>query len=234
MTTYYDILDVDVDADIESIRRAYRHKAVELHPDVNPSPDATEQMQMLNAAYDVLKNPDTRAKYNSTIKIEKHTKTVYNTYRPEPETVDDYSYYDDPYYNYNKCSNRYGGDDQKRRLILDTYRNYNLVRGNNEGFKINEMYDARVSRDLSMLYYYGFSDNVIVNRANEVIHRLNEEIAYTKNWVWRSNKKQAKSIIREKKAKICAYNEIITDGYNGVITSHDKEIKSKRNKKWWK
>lgn len=33
--TYYDILGVDVDADEDEIRSAYRRRAKELHPDVN-------------------------------------------------------------------------------------------------------------------------------------------------------------------------------------------------------
>lgn len=47
----YQLLGVMLGDDRETIKRAYRLAARRLHPDANTSPDATEQMQRLNAAY---------------------------------------------------------------------------------------------------------------------------------------------------------------------------------------
>lgn len=48
---YYRVLGVGVDADWETIRKAYRQLAREFHPDVNKSEDALAKMQQINIAY---------------------------------------------------------------------------------------------------------------------------------------------------------------------------------------
>jgi hypothetical protein len=47
----YALLGVAVGADKRAIKRAYRHRARELHPDLNSDPSATARMQALNDAY---------------------------------------------------------------------------------------------------------------------------------------------------------------------------------------
>eukprot|EP00477_Mikrocytos_mackini_P000469 GAHX01000500.1.p1 GENE.GAHX01000500.1~~GAHX01000500.1.p1 ORF type:complete len:410 (-),score=107.75 GAHX01000500.1:49-1239(-) len=61
-TEYYDILDVKKDAGQDEIKRAYRKKALKLHPD-RPIGDA-EQFKKLSSAYKVLSDPDQRSKYD--------------------------------------------------------------------------------------------------------------------------------------------------------------------------
>eukprot|EP00614_Pseudopedinella_elastica_P008587 CAMPEP_0172599004 /NCGR_PEP_ID=MMETSP1068-20121228/19121_1 /TAXON_ID=35684 /ORGANISM="Pseudopedinella elastica, Strain CCMP716" /LENGTH=330 /DNA_ID=CAMNT_0013399129 /DNA_START=297 /DNA_END=1286 /DNA_ORIENTATION=- len=46
------------------IRKAYKRKSLELHPDKNPSPSANEEFEKVKEAYDVLTNPEQRALYN--------------------------------------------------------------------------------------------------------------------------------------------------------------------------
>ena len=60
----YDILKLKKDADTADLKRAYRRRAFELHPDLNPgNPDASRDFQLLNEAYvalsAVLKHEDT-------------------------------------------------------------------------------------------------------------------------------------------------------------------------------
>jgi molecular chaperone DnaJ len=57
---YYGILGVRRDASAEDIKRAYRRLAREYHPDVNPDPVAQEKFKEINAAYEVLSDPQKR------------------------------------------------------------------------------------------------------------------------------------------------------------------------------
>lgn len=60
----YEVLGVGRDATEAEIKKAFRHKARELHPDVNKSPDAEEQFKELNEAYDVLSDAKKRSQYD--------------------------------------------------------------------------------------------------------------------------------------------------------------------------
>ena len=61
---FYAILGVSRNADAAEIKRAYRLKAKQYHPDANPGQDTTEKFQELNRAYEVLNNPDLKRKYD--------------------------------------------------------------------------------------------------------------------------------------------------------------------------
>ncbi len=61
---YYDILGVDKNASEKEIKRAYRRLARQFHPDVNPDQEAEERFKEINEAYEVLGDPDKRAKYD--------------------------------------------------------------------------------------------------------------------------------------------------------------------------
>ena len=61
---YYQILQVDSSAEPEIITAAYKRLSIKYHPDTNPSNDATRRMQEINEAYQVLKDPASRAHYD--------------------------------------------------------------------------------------------------------------------------------------------------------------------------
>ncbi len=61
---YYEILGVGRDASEDEIKRSFRRRARELHPDVNPDPQAEARFKELARAYEVLSDPETRAVYD--------------------------------------------------------------------------------------------------------------------------------------------------------------------------
>lgn len=64
MSDYYEVLGVSRDATPEEIKKAYRKLARQLHPDVNPGPQAEERFKDVGRAYDVLSNPEKRQAYD--------------------------------------------------------------------------------------------------------------------------------------------------------------------------
>lgn len=61
---YYAVLGVERSADEDSIRRAYRKLARRFHPDVSTEPEAEQKFREINEAYEVLKDPEKRSKYD--------------------------------------------------------------------------------------------------------------------------------------------------------------------------
>ncbi|MFW5728105.1 MAG: DnaJ C-terminal domain-containing protein [Spirochaetota bacterium] len=62
---YYETLGVDRKASQQDIHNAYRKLARKYHPDVNKSKEAETKFKEINEAYEVLKDPDKRKKYDA-------------------------------------------------------------------------------------------------------------------------------------------------------------------------
>lgn len=62
---YYEILGIDKSADASAIKKAYRKKAIEFHPDKNPgNKEAEENFKLAAEAYEVLSDADKKARYD--------------------------------------------------------------------------------------------------------------------------------------------------------------------------
>ncbi len=62
---YYEVLEVSKSASVEDIKKAYRKKAVQFHPDKNPgNKEAEEKFKEATEAYSILSDAENRARYD--------------------------------------------------------------------------------------------------------------------------------------------------------------------------
>src|SRR5438132_7777254 len=61
---FYALLECERNATEDEIKKAYRRLARELHPDTNPDPAATERFKKITVAYETLRDPERRRRYD--------------------------------------------------------------------------------------------------------------------------------------------------------------------------
>ncbi len=88
----YEILNLSKDATLEEVKKAYRRRAFELHPDLNPNtPHAGYQFQRLNEAYvalsQILEAQEAEAKAHAQSKQEQETEQNNTQYHTTEDTA---------------------------------------------------------------------------------------------------------------------------------------------------
>ena len=64
MSEHYAALGLKSDASLSDVKRAFRQKASQFHPDRNSDPDAPARFREVQEAYDVLSDDDKRKAYD--------------------------------------------------------------------------------------------------------------------------------------------------------------------------
>ncbi len=67
MTDHYKSLRIRRTAGPDEVKAAFRHWAKQLHPDLNPSPEAQKEFQKIKEAYEVLNDPKRRSDYDAAL-----------------------------------------------------------------------------------------------------------------------------------------------------------------------
>lgn len=87
---YYKILEVDRDASPEVIEKAYKTLVKKYHPDLqeaNLRKISEEKIKVINQAYEVLSNPNSRAKYDETLKQNEISEEDFNRLSEENKNL---------------------------------------------------------------------------------------------------------------------------------------------------
>src|SRR5437667_1146063 len=91
--TPYEVLGVKPNATADEIRKAYRKLAKEFHPDLNPGKPAAEaRFKAVAAAYDLLSDPEKRARYDRGEIDESGAERPRYSYRPHAEGAQGWKY----------------------------------------------------------------------------------------------------------------------------------------------
>jgi DnaJ-class molecular chaperone len=91
--TPYEVLGLKSGASPDAIRKAYRKLAKELHPDLNPGkPEAEARFKSVTAAYDLLSDPEKKARYDRGEIDESGAERPRYSYRPHAEGAQGWKY----------------------------------------------------------------------------------------------------------------------------------------------
>lgn len=91
--SHYETLEIGRDASFEEIKQAYRKLAQKWHPDRNKEPGAEDKFKAINAAYEILGDPQKRVDYDLGYKkeyVRKEPKWGGSATRHEHKNFDDW------------------------------------------------------------------------------------------------------------------------------------------------
>ncbi len=209
---YYEIFGIDKEISSQEIKKLYREKAKYMHPDKTKARGAKAKFQLLNEAYDILKNENTKLIYDLSAKFYPE-----NLYPEDIKYINLYQCegYDDInlrvikfYKNDNKESNLYEAVHSFKSALKTAYKYnlYNIFRGWRYGFFYNlkAIYKNILGGDNNKSY----SDMMMVNNAIYYYNIGNLEKAKTCLKILNNDERIVKEFERIIEAKEIEINDV--------------------------
>ena len=152
---FYAVLGVTPQASDDEIKKVYRQLALKYHPDRNHgNPEAETMIRQINAAYEVLGNPETRRSYE---------RLRFGSYRPSPQASGvDVEETIDPAVVFRDMERKL--QDEARGEVLRT-----LIK---QPTLIKEELQVIRDRVVKDLGYDAFREKYVVQRGKEILHSL--------------------------------------------------------------
>jgi curved DNA-binding protein CbpA len=89
---HYEVLNVSPSDDVATIRRSYHQLARELHPDMRPKDaHAEEAMRLVNEAWSVLGDPNSRRAYDNDLLLGRYGTTQSGPFAPTYDSTDNHT-----------------------------------------------------------------------------------------------------------------------------------------------
>ena len=152
---YYAILGVSPQASDEEIKKVYRQQALKYHPDRNQdNPEAETKIRQINAAYEILGNPESRRTYER-LRFGGYKPGTESAGAEEEDTID-------PGVVFQEMESKL--HDEARREVLAVLLKQPML--------IKEELEIIRKRVVEKLGYDAFREREVVQRGKEVLHHL--------------------------------------------------------------
>lgn len=92
MDDYYKVLELNMNASIDEIRKSFRALALKYHPDKNKNVGSKEKFMKVVEAYEVLSDSNGKKNYDESITIKKNTPKYDFSWTPSADFEKVYSY----------------------------------------------------------------------------------------------------------------------------------------------
>lgn len=172
---YYKILEVDKDASPEVIEKAYKTLAKKYHPDLqesNMKQEAGEKLKLINEAYEILSKPDSRSKYDESLKQHEISEEDYDKLSQENKNL------------YNEINNL---KNQSINNNYDTMQNNTTTDSAQEKLKIHQEYEKQLEyerqlQEARQKAYYDAYIQDLKNRGYKIKYKKTPK-EYLKNFI---------------------------------------------------
>lgn len=161
---YYEILEIDKKASPEIVEKAYKILVKKYHPDLQKGEQkqkCEEKLKIINEAYEIISNPEKRAKYNIEIEKEQYTKEddFYSNTQYPPED------------NYNSYQNNTQQNSESYKQPQQNYQNLDeLVKQARRQAEYERQYNQQINRAVNQAYHDAYIQD-LKNRGYKIKYK---------------------------------------------------------------